>query len=121
MITTNLKKKTKGWKLKMCGIVGITGKDNAVEILINGLEKLEYRGYDSAGIYVNNGNGNDFLVKVKGRIADLKDKVTADVKGTAGIGHTRWATRVKRMRIRTFRKMDAFISFTTASSAILRN
>ena len=92
MITTNLKKKTKGWKLKMCGIVGITGKDNAVEILINGLEKLEYRGYDSAGIYVNNGNGNDFLVKVKGRIADLKDKVTADVKGTAGIGHTRWAT-----------------------------
>lgn len=76
----------------MCGIVGITGKDNAVEILINGLEKLEYRGYDSAGIYVNNGNGNDFLVKVKGRIADLKDKVTADVKGTAGIGHTRWAT-----------------------------
>ena len=92
MITTNLKKKTKGWKLKMCGIVGITGKDNAVEILINGLEKLEYRGYDSAGIYVNNGNGNDFLVKVKGRIADLKEKVTADVKGTAGIGHTRWAT-----------------------------
>lgn len=92
MITTNLKKKTKGWKLKMCGIVGITGKDNAVEILINGLEKLEYRGYDSAGIYVNSGNGNDFLVKVKGRIADLKDKVTADVKGTAGIGHTRWAT-----------------------------
>lgn len=76
----------------MCGIVGITGKDNAVEILINGLEKLEYRGYDSAGIYVNNGNGNDFLVKVKGRIADLKEKVTADVKGTAGIGHTRWAT-----------------------------
>ena len=76
----------------MCGIVGITGKDNAVEILINGLEKLEYRGYDSAGIYVNNGNGNDFLVKVKGRIADLKDKVPADVKGTAGIGHTRWAT-----------------------------
>ena len=58
MITTNLKKKTKGWKLKMCGIVGITGKDNAVEIMINGLEKLEYRGYDSAGIYVNNGNGN---------------------------------------------------------------
>ena len=92
MITTDLKKKTKGWKLKMCGIVGITGKDNAVEILINGLEKLEYRGYDSAGIYVNNGNGNGFLVKVKGRIADLKDKVTADVKGTAGIGHTRWAT-----------------------------
>ena len=73
----------------MCGIVGITGKSNAVEILINGLEKLEYRGYDSAGIYLNNGNGNDFLVKVKGRIADLKDKVTDDVKGTAGIGHTR--------------------------------
>lgn len=75
----------------MCGIVGITGREDAVDVLVNGLEKLEYRGYDSAGIYVNAGD-EDFLVKVKGRIADLRAKLTDDVHGTAGIGHTRWAT-----------------------------
>ena len=77
----------------MCGIVGITGKnDNAVAVLINGLEKLEYRGYDSAGIFVTDSQGQANLVKVKGRIADLKDKLTPDIKGNTGIGHTRWAT-----------------------------
>lgn len=75
----------------MCGIVGITGREDAVDVLVSGLEKLEYRGYDSAGIYVNAGD-EDFLVKVKGRIADLRAKLTDDVHGTAGIGHTRWAT-----------------------------
>ncbi|GAJ27174.1 glucosamine-fructose-6-phosphate aminotransferase [Liquorilactobacillus sucicola DSM 21376 = JCM 15457] len=76
----------------MCGIVGITGKENAVDILLNGLERLEYRGYDSAGIYVNDQNGKEYLVKEKGRIADLKKEITSDVHGTTGIGHTRWAT-----------------------------
>ncbi|WP_283678131.1 glutamine--fructose-6-phosphate transaminase (isomerizing) [Lentilactobacillus sp. Marseille-Q4993] len=76
----------------MCGIVGVTGNDNAVSILLEGLQKLEYRGYDSAGIYVNDLNGQDYLVKEKGRIADLKKAVGPEVHGTAGIGHTRWAT-----------------------------
>lgn len=76
----------------MCGIVGVTGKDNTVEILLNGLKKLEYRGYDSAGIYVNQNKGEHFLVKAKGRIADLEEKITPEVEGTTGIGHTRWAT-----------------------------
>lgn len=76
----------------MCGIVGVTGRKNATEILLNGLKKLEYRGYDSAGIYVNDQNGNGYLVKEKGRIEDLRAAVGATVKGTAGIGHTRWAT-----------------------------
>ncbi|MGF7437712.1 glutamine--fructose-6-phosphate transaminase (isomerizing) [Lentilactobacillus senioris] len=76
----------------MCGIVGVTGNDNAVEILLEGLQKLEYRGYDSAGIYVNDKNGSDYLVKEKGRIADLKAAVGSEVHGTTGIGHTRWAT-----------------------------
>ncbi|ETY75105.1 glutamine--fructose-6-phosphate transaminase (isomerizing) [Lactiplantibacillus fabifermentans] len=76
----------------MCGIVGVTGKDSAVSILLNGLEKLEYRGYDSAGIYVNDQNGQDFLVKEKGRIDDLRKEVGPNVKGSTGIGHTRWAT-----------------------------
>ncbi|KRK37514.1 glutamine--fructose-6-phosphate transaminase (isomerizing) [Levilactobacillus parabrevis] len=76
----------------MCGIVGVTGNDNAVKILLNGLEKLEYRGYDSAGIYVNDQKGKDYLVKTKGRISELRSKVTPDVHGSTGIGHTRWAT-----------------------------
>lgn len=78
----------------MCGIVGVTGNDNAVSILLNGLQRLEYRGYDSAGIYVNDQNGEDYLVKEKGRIDDLRKEVsaTANVHGTTGIGHTRWAT-----------------------------
>ncbi|KRN81271.1 glutamine--fructose-6-phosphate transaminase (isomerizing) [Ligilactobacillus acidipiscis] len=76
----------------MCGIVGVTGKENATEILLNGLKKLEYRGYDSAGIYVNDQKGNGYLVKEKGRIEDLCAAVGPAVKGTTGIGHTRWAT-----------------------------
>lgn len=76
----------------MCGIVGVTGNNNAVEILLEGLQKLEYRGYDSAGIYVNDENGSDYLVKEKGRIADLKAAVGPEVQGSTGIGHTRWAT-----------------------------
>lgn len=76
----------------MCGIVGVTGNDNAVSILLEGLEKLEYRGYDSAGIYVNDLNGNDYLVKRKGRISELEAAVGPEVHGSVGIGHTRWAT-----------------------------
>lgn len=75
----------------MCGIVGIVGNDQATSILVNGLEKLEYRGYDSAGIFVADQNDN-FLVKSQGRIKELADKIGKDVHGTIGIGHTRWAT-----------------------------
>ncbi|MBT9670922.1 glutamine--fructose-6-phosphate transaminase (isomerizing) [Secundilactobacillus kimchicus] len=76
----------------MCGIVGVTGNDNAVKILLDGLQKLEYRGYDSAGIYVNDQSGEDYLVKEKGRISELKREVGPNVHGSTGIGHTRWAT-----------------------------
>ena len=76
----------------MCGIVGVTGNDRSVEILINGLKTLEYRGYDSAGIYVNDQDGHDYLVKRQGRIKNLKSALTDDIHGKAGIGHTRWAT-----------------------------
>lgn len=76
----------------MCGIVGITGNENATDILLDGLQQLEYRGYDSAGIYVNDQQGDGFLVKEKGRIADLRALVGPEVKGSTGIGHTRWAT-----------------------------
>lgn len=79
-------------EITMCGIVGVTGNKDAVSILINGLKKLEYRGYDSAGIYVNDQNGHDFLVKRPGRISNLEEALTPEVHGSAGIGHTRWAT-----------------------------
>lgn len=76
----------------MCGIVGVVGNRNATDILVQGLEKLEYRGYDSAGIYVVNGANNGRLIKSVGRIADLRAKIGIDVAGSTGIGHTRWAT-----------------------------
>ena len=76
----------------MCGIVGVTGTDNSLSILIEGLKRLEYRGYDSAGVYVNDQNGHDYLVKRPGRISNLEAALTDDVHGLAGIGHTRWAT-----------------------------
>lgn len=77
----------------MCGIVGVVGNTNATDILIQGLEKLEYRGYDSAGIFLAS-EGHSQLVKAVGRIAELSAKA-AGVEGTAGIGHTRWATHGK--------------------------
>lgn len=77
----------------MCGIVGYVGKEQAVPVLLQGLYKLEYRGYDSAGIAVI---GNDCLklVKTKGRIKNLDDKIAQQggMESTCGIGHTRWAT-----------------------------
>ncbi|MCU0081898.1 glutamine--fructose-6-phosphate transaminase (isomerizing) [Streptococcus danieliae] len=79
----------------MCGIVGVVGNPNATDILLQGLEKLEYRGYDSAGIYVSNGAESGRLVKANGRIADLEAKVGDQLAGFAGIGHTRWATHGK--------------------------
>jgi len=76
----------------MCGIVGYIGYDNAKELLLKGLEKLEYRGYDSAGIAVVNDDGTK-LFKEKGRIAELRKVAdNSDEDGTLGIGHTRWAT-----------------------------
>ena len=76
----------------MCGIVGYVGGNQAAPVLIKGLEKLEYRGYDSAGIAVFNNGIN--VVKTKGRLAELAEKVKSlgGVEGTMGIGHTRWAT-----------------------------
>ncbi|MGK9288901.1 glutamine--fructose-6-phosphate transaminase (isomerizing) [Staphylococcus warneri] len=76
----------------MCGIVGYIGYDNAKELLLKGLEKLEYRGYDSAGVAVANEAGTK-VFKEKGRIAELRKVAdSSDIDGTVGIGHTRWAT-----------------------------
>ncbi|MFT8887191.1 MAG: glutamine--fructose-6-phosphate transaminase (isomerizing) [Ethanoligenens sp.] len=77
----------------MCGIVGYIGEQDAQPILLGGLQKLEYRGYDSAGIAVMNPQGEMHLVKSKGRLKALQDKLgTESLTGSIGIGHTRWAT-----------------------------
>ena len=78
----------------MCGIVGYAGERQAAPILLDGLAKLEYRGYDSAGLAVRNGASDPEIVKAKGRLKALAEK-TNDGKsllGDCGIGHTRWAT-----------------------------
>ena len=78
----------------MCGIVGYTGNKKAAPILLDGLAKLEYRGYDSAGIAVRDHDKDPAVVKAKGRLKVLSEKTDAgrSIKGTCGIGHTRWAT-----------------------------
>ena len=77
----------------MCGIVGYIGKRDAYPIILNGLKRLEYRGYDSAGIALYDGTGIQ-LAKTKGKVSDLENKMTEELQpaGTLGIGHTRWAT-----------------------------
>jgi glucosamine--fructose-6-phosphate aminotransferase (isomerizing) len=78
----------------MCGIVGYVGKKQAAPILLDGLAKLEYRGYDSAGLAVRDGDALAEVVKEKGKLKELSDKVDGGraLKGNCGIGHTRWAT-----------------------------
>lgn len=78
----------------MCGIVGFTGSRQAAPILLDGLSKLEYRGYDSAGLAVRNGDSETEIVKAKGRLKELLEKTDngQSLVGTCGISHTRWAT-----------------------------
>src|SRR5438045_5673785 len=83
----------------MCGIIGYVGTRDVVPVLIGGLKKLEYRGYDSAGIAVitNNGNGEGVeIVRAEGKLANLETKLgEKPLKGSFGMGHTRWATHGK--------------------------
>ncbi len=78
----------------MCGIVGYIGKSQASPVILDALSKLEYRGYDSAGLAVMNSDGKIDIVKSKGKLSNLIEKTHggADLSGTCGIGHTRWAT-----------------------------
>ncbi len=77
----------------MCGIVGYIGKRQACPILLKGLSRLEYRGYDSAGVALINDNGNLVIYKTKGKVADLEKAIEGkDISGSVGIAHTRWAT-----------------------------
>jgi len=76
----------------MCGIVGYTGPRQAYPIIIKGLKRLEYRGYDSTGVALQNGSGLQ-VYKKKGKVADLEENIVGkDLHAHVGIGHTRWAT-----------------------------
>lgn len=103
----------------MCGIVGVVGNANATDILIQGLEKLEYRGYDSAGVYVTDGN-ESHLIKAVGRIANLEEKV-GDTKGTAGIGHTRWATHGPASELNAHPHQSQTARFTLVHNGVIEN
>ena len=86
----------------MCGIVGYIGYKEASPILLEGLERLSYRGYDSAGVAVAKADGTLQVKKAKGRLDNLKALLNAEpVEGMAGIGHTRWATHGEPSTIAT--------------------
>ncbi|HZG72990.1 MAG TPA: glutamine--fructose-6-phosphate transaminase (isomerizing) [Chondromyces sp.] len=104
----------------MCGIVGYIGNQDAKEILLKGLEKLEYRGYDSAGIAIRNEEGVH-VFKEKGRIADLRDTVDFNVEGKAGIGHTRWATHGVPSQVNAHPHRSVSERFTIVHNGVIEN
>jgi len=104
----------------MCGIVGIIGNQDAKEILLKGLEKLEYRGYDSAGIALSNEDGVE-VFKEKGRIADLRSIVDETVFADTGIGHTRWATHGVPSRLNAHPHKSASGRFTIVHNGVIEN
>lgn len=105
----------------MCGIVGVVGNKNATDILMQGLEKLEYRGYDSAGIYVASDQYGTRIIKSVGRIASLRDKLGIDIQGTAGIGHTRWATHGKPSEVNAHPHQSADQQLTLVHNGVIEN
>ena len=104
----------------MCGIVGFIGNQDVKEILLTGLEKLEYRGYDSAGIAMIN-NQDIHIFKDKGRIANLRKLVDDQVNGYMGIGHTRWATHGKPNKINSHPHQSATGRFTIVHNGVIEN
>lgn len=107
-------------EVTMCGIVGYIGQEDTKEILLKGLEKLEYRGYDSAGIAVLNENGVQFF-KEKGRIAQLREAVDVTIEANAGIGHTRWATHGVPNRTNAHPHQSASGRFTLVHNGVIEN
>lgn len=104
----------------MCGIVGYIGNQDSKEILIKGLEKLEYRGYDSAGIAIQNEQGVH-VFKEKGRIADLRNIVDESVSANMGIGHTRWATHGVPSKSNAHPHQSASDRFTLVHNGVIEN
>lgn len=106
----------------MCGIIGYVGYDDATPLLLNGLKKLEYRGYDSAGVAVHSGSCLD-VVKANGRLQSLVDKIENEhpVKGNLGIGHTRWATHGEPSEKNSHPHVSATGKFAVVHNGIIEN
>ncbi|RXZ81369.1 glutamine--fructose-6-phosphate transaminase (isomerizing) [Paenibacillaceae bacterium] len=105
----------------MCGIVGYIGTRDSQAILVEGLKKLEYRGYDSAGIAVFTENGLE-ISKSKGRLAVLEDKLQGEpLHGSVGIGHTRWATHGKPSDVNSHPHTDNSSKFSVVHNGIIEN
>ncbi len=105
----------------MCGIVGYIGGKRAVDFLLDGLTKLEYRGYDSAGVAVNCGD-NIFIEKSVGRLDSLKEKLKNRLPaGTVGIGHTRWATHGRPSDLNAHPHTDCHGNFVVVHNGIIEN
>ncbi|PAD14420.1 glutamine--fructose-6-phosphate transaminase (isomerizing) [Shouchella clausii] len=104
----------------MCGIVGYIGNEDAKEILLSGLEKLEYRGYDSAGIAVRTESDTE-VFKEKGRIATLRKAVDENVHSTVGIGHTRWATHGVPSQLNAHPHQSATERYTLVHNGVIEN
>uniref|UniRef100_UPI00352AC339 glutamine--fructose-6-phosphate transaminase (isomerizing) n=1 Tax=Aerococcus urinaeequi TaxID=51665 RepID=UPI00352AC339 len=106
----------------MCGIVGYIGNGSAQEVLLNGLERLEYRGYDSAGVYVVDGNGqNGHLFREEGRIAKLQSEVDMSLDAHTGIGHTRWATHGEPSVRNAHPQQSSTGRFTLVHNGVIEN
>lgn len=104
----------------MCGIVGYIGYEDVKEIILGGLEKLEYRGYDSAGIAVLN-NNEVYVCKERGRISDLRKNIDSKITGNIGIGHTRWATHGAPNQINSHPHQSSSKRFTLVHNGIIEN
>ena len=105
----------------MCGIVGYIGKSKASPILINGLKKLEYRGYDSAGIATVE-NSELCVIKNKGRVKDLENsKGINSLNGSVGIAHTRWATHGRPSSVNAHPHLDCHKNFSVVHNGIIEN
>ena len=107
----------------MCGIVGFVGSEQAAPILLDGLERLEYRGYDSAGIAVVSKDGKLQLEKAKGRLKVLSDIIQGgkSVEGTIGVGHTRWATHGEPNDINAHPHMSGDGKIAVVHNGIIEN
>jgi glucosamine--fructose-6-phosphate aminotransferase (isomerizing) len=105
----------------MCGIIGYCGPGKTTEILVEALKRMEYRGYDSAGIAVADGAGTLTVVKRKGKISDLQKIVPSDLQGSYGIGHTRWATHGEVTDINAHPHVNCTGDIAIAHNGIIEN
>ncbi|HEX6817280.1 MAG TPA: glutamine--fructose-6-phosphate aminotransferase, partial [Ktedonobacterales bacterium] len=106
----------------MCGIVGYVGQERATPILLDGLARLEYRGYDSAGIAVLSNSGELQISKAVGKLKNLRSSVaTLEPEGSCGIGHTRWATHGRPSDLNAHPHTDCSSDLTVVHNGIIEN